>query len=239
MGSALAGISRNAARIAAIGVAIVISGAATPAAAQTEAAASTITVTGVLRPTVPNLFGTVAVPARVSRYAEGWYRARQDASSHPAMQRLIAPARGLSKDMQIAYVQSAVTRQIHWVSDATEWGKHDYWATAAQTLDHGAGDMEDRAIVKWQALRALGFSSNDLWLTLARDAVGGPVTVLTARVGGRYFILDDTGGAPFLADTRRREFQPVLSFGWSGTWVHTRGTGGIAARTASASSTGK
>jgi len=221
MGSDLTGISRHAARVAAIGLAIMISGAATPAAAQTEAAASTITVTGVLRPTVPNLFGTVAVPARVSRYAEGWYRARQDASSHPAMQRLIAPARGLSKDMQIAYVQSAVTRQIHWVSDATEWGKHDYWASAAQTLDHGAGDMEDRAIVKLQALKALGFPGRDLYLTMGRDKVGGQLTVLVVRSNGQFYVLDDLGGKPVPA-AYREGFEPFLTFGANTTWLHGR-----------------
>ena len=221
MGSDLTGISRHAARVAAIGLAIMISGAATPAAAQTEAAASTITVTGVLRPTVPNLFGTVAVPARVSRYAEGWYRARQDASSHPAMQRLIAPARGLSKDMQIAYVQSAVTRQIHWVSDATEWGKHDYWASASQTLDHGAGDMEDRAILKLQALKSLGFPGRDLYITMGRDKVGGQITVLVVKLADHFYVLDDLGGKPVLAEYREG-FEPFLTFGANATWLHGR-----------------
>jgi predicted transglutaminase-like cysteine proteinase len=82
--------------------------------------------------------------------------------------------------------------------------------------------MEDRAIVKMQALRALGFNPSDLFLTLARDRVGGPMTVLIVRLGERYFVLDDTGGQPFLVDQRRFEFQPVISFGWNGAWVHTR-----------------
>lgn len=187
----------------------------------------------------PNMLGTATIPIRAARFSQSWANAMQDATHNPVLLQMVAPARSMPPLQQVAYVQSRVHNAIHWMSDATQWGQHDYWASANQTLQTGAGDMEDRAIVKLQALRALGFGSNDLWLTLARDAVGGPVTVLTVRVGGRYFILDDTGGAPFLADTRRREFQPVLSFGWSGTWVHTRGTGGIAARTASASSTGK
>jgi predicted transglutaminase-like cysteine proteinase len=121
---------------------------------------------------------------------------------------------------QIAFVQSAVAASIHWVSDTTEWGQHDYWASAAQTLARGAGDSEDRAIVKLQALRALGLGNSDLFLTLARDRVGGPITVLTVRSGGRYYILDDTGGRPYVAEERRFEFQPVMSFGMYGAWVH-------------------
>ena len=221
MGSTPAGISRGAARVAAAGLALAAIGVETPAIAQTEAAASTITVTGIARPTVPNLFGTVAVPARVSRYSDGWFRSRQDASSHPGMQRLIAPARGLTKEMQVAYIQQAVTQQIRWRSDATEWGKHDYWATAAQTLDHGAGDMEDRAILKLQALKSLGFSGRDLYLTMGRDKVGGQLTVLVVRLADRFYVLDDLGGKPVQAEYREG-FEPFLTFGANTTWLHGR-----------------
>ena len=105
------------------------------------------------------------------------------------------------------------------MSDATEWGQHDYWASAAETLEHGAGDMEDRAIVKMQALRALGFSTRDLYLTMGRDKVGGPITVLIVRLGGRYYVLDDDGGPPFTTD-KRPEFKPLMTFGYGGSWVH-------------------
>src|SRR5205085_10150459 len=128
-------------------------------------------------------------------------RARQDASQNPTMQRLIAAARPLPPLQQLAFVQNAVSSSIRWVSDTTEWGQHDYWASASQTLERGAGDMEDRAIVTMQALRALGIKNSDLFLTMARDSVGGPITVLTVRIDGRYYILDDTGGAPFLANS--------------------------------------
>ena len=219
MGSTPAGIKRVAARVAAAALASV--GMASPAFAQTEVAASTITVTGVARPTTPNLFGTVAVPARVSRYSDGWYRSRQDASSHPGMQRLIAPARSLPRELQIAYVQRAVTQQIRWVSDATEWGKHDYWASAAQTLNRGAGDMEDRAILKLQALKSLGFPGRDLYLTMGRDKVGGQLIVLAVRLADRFYILDDLGGRPVPAE-HREGFEPFLTFGANVTWLHGR-----------------
>jgi hypothetical protein len=34
--------------------------------------------------------------------------------------------------------------------------------------------------------------------------------------------MDDTGAPPFLAEARRFEFQPVMSFGMYGAWVHVR-----------------
>ena len=170
----------------------------------------------------PNMLGTATTIIRANRFTGSWANAMEDASGSPLLQRLVAPARQLNAAEKLRYVQSRVHSSIRWISDATEWGKHDYWATAAQTLARGAGDMEDRAIVKLHALRALGFNQNDLFLTLARDRVGGPITVLTARLNGRYFILDDTGGAPFLVDNRRNEFDPVLSFGSTNAWVHKR-----------------
>jgi predicted transglutaminase-like cysteine proteinase len=180
-------------------------------------------VRSILAPSAaPNILGTTAQPIRAARFAAGAQHAFADATASPLMQRLVAPARGLSRLRQMAYVQSRVTSNIRWVSDTTEWGQHDYWATASETLAHGAGDEEDRAIVKLQALKALGFNQSDLFLTLARDRVGGPVTVLLARLNGRYWVLDDTGGTPFPVEGRRFEFQPVLSFGANGAWVHAR-----------------
>ena len=180
-----------------------------------------ITVTGRPMPVTPSLFGTVALPVGPGRYAAGWRRAALDASHLPSMQRLVGPARGLNRGQQIAYVQAAVTRSVRWISDATEWGQHDYWASAAETLQHGAGDMEDRAIVKMQALRSLGFPARDLYLTMGRDKVGGPITVLLVRLGDRFYIIDDLGGAPVAADVRQG-FEPMVTLGHNASWIHGR-----------------
>jgi len=168
----------------------------------------------------PDMLGTRAIPIRADRFADSLRRAREDATRSPLLQRMVAPAASMSPLQKMAFVQAAVTKSIHWISDATEWGQHDYWASAAQTLAHGAGDAKNRAIVKFQALRALGFNNSDLFLTLARDQVGGPITVLTVRNGGRYYVMDDTGGRPFTVEERSREFKPLMSFGMYGAWVH-------------------
>jgi predicted transglutaminase-like cysteine proteinase len=167
----------------------------------------------------PILAGTVAIPISARRFWDNWERARRDASALPQMRRLIAPALRMSRARQVAFVQSAVTRAIQWRSDTTQWGRHDYWASAAETLGSGYGDMEDRAIVKMQALRSLGFATSDLYLTLARDTVAGPETVLVVREGRDYYILDDSGGTPYTPE-QRKEFQPVLTFGYGASWVH-------------------
>ncbi len=176
-----------------------------------------ITVIGQAIP--PSVFGTVTLRVKPDRYLDDWERARRDASNDPLMRLLIAPAQGLTPEQQIFYLQAAVPRRIHWRSDATEWGYHDYWASASETLQHGFGDEEDRAIVKMQALKTLGFPVRDLYLTMGRDRAGGPETVLIVRLGGRYFLLDDTDGPPLLT-AQRPEFTPMLSFGYGGFWIH-------------------
>lgn len=176
-----------------------------------------ITVIGQAIP--PSLFGTVTLRVKPDRYLDDWERARRDASNDPLMRLLIAPAQGLAPEQQIFYLQAAVPRRIHWRSDATEWGQHDYWASASETLQHGYGDEEDRAIVKMQALKALGFPARDLYLTMGRDRAGGPETVLIVRLGSRYFLLDDSEGPPLRTD-QRPEFTPMLTFGYGGFWIH-------------------
>lgn len=189
---------------------------AEPAAA---AAGVMARMTGQQPAIAPVFFNTTAAKISARRFWTEWERARRDASATPKMQALIAPARRLPYLQKIAYVQAAVARKIGWRSDATQYGIHDYWASASETLANGRGDMEDRAILKIQALRALGFPTSDLYLTLGRDSVGGPQTVAIVRAAGRYYVLDDTGAPPYTPE-RRPEFHPVLTFGYGASWVH-------------------
>ena len=212
----------------------------TPAAADSIETARTETPIVVSGNTGPSMLGTVALPIRAARFTDSWSRASADASGLPQLQQMIAPARAMGRLQKVNFVQSAVHARIRWMSDATQWGQHDYWATAAQTLSRGAGDMEDRAIVKMQALRALGFDPRDLFITLGRDRVGGPLVVLMVRIDGRYFMVDDTGGPAVQLDRRSYEFQPQISFGAGGSWVHARKLAPrTALRTASAASSGR
>lgn len=185
-----------------------------------------ITVTGRAGVVPPDVLGTTTLPIRADRYAIEWARASRDATSSPALRQLVQPARSLTRLDQIAYVQAIVAQRIRWRSDATEWGRHDYWASAQETLARGAGDQEDRAVLKMQALRALGFSSRDLYLTIGKETIGGPpIFVLLVRQGGRYFVLDDWSGPPRPVE-RRKDFVPMLSFAQGGTWIHGKRAGG-------------
>lgn len=181
-----------------------------------------ITVTKTVAAMPPDALGTMTLPYRPTRYIDQWERVNHDSSHVPALRQLVEPARNLGRLEQLGYVQAAVAQRIRWRSDATEWGHQDYWASARETLAHGVGDQEDRAILKMMALRALGFSPRDLFITIGKERIGGPpITVLLVRLNGRYFVLDDWSGPPIPAE-RRADFMPMLSFGQAGSWIHGR-----------------
>lgn len=191
------------------------------AAAAPVAHNAPIIVTKNVRPAPPELRGTVALPAKLSLYTAGWERARRTATGDPRLAQLIAPARALPRAAQIAFVQGAVHRNVRWISDATEYGHRDYWASPAETLARGRGDMEDRAILKMEALKNLGVPASDLFMTVGTDRVAGPVTVLIVRLDGRYVMLDDTGASPLMVESRP-DFEPMMTLGHGGSWLHGR-----------------
>lgn len=196
----------------------VLGGPAATASASAESPEVPIVVRGTPLQRAPEVFGTVGLPVRPERYLELWRHASSGDLEAPALQRFIAPARALGRAAQLDYVQLAA-RQIRWRSDATGWGQHDYWATAAETLGVGYGDDDDLAILKMQALEALGWPARDLYLTLGHDDVAGPITVLLVRTDSDFRILDEREDHS-LPVSQRTGFVPQLSFSDSGAWLH-------------------
>ena len=174
----------------------------------------------------PNLFGTVTLPVRAERFMDRWRHANTETTISPTLDKLLAPARKLSAMQQLAFVQTMASR-IPWRSDATQYGAHDYWATATETLANGYGDDEDLAILKLQALKALGFAAQDLYLMLGHDAVSGPISVLVVRTGNRFLVLNERGGLP-VAPEARTGFAPIMTFGVDMAWLHGRRVAGTA-----------
>jgi predicted transglutaminase-like cysteine proteinase len=198
--------------------------AATQAAAAISQAtgasdAITVTVTGRSK---PDLFGTVALPSSSGRWADKFNKVATDGRVAPVLLDFVAPAQGLGRWEQMRFVQAAVDRRIGWRSDGTQYGVRTYWANAEETLGCGFGDDNDRAILKYQALRALGVPSTDMFLMIGRDAVrGGDYTLLAVRSGGRTFLLEERGAEP-VAIERRTGFTPQISFSAGQSWIHGR-----------------
>ena len=189
-----------------------------PGPAAADAPSHDVVVTAQVR---PDLFGTVAIPGPAGRWGDKWHKIAADPSSDSELAQFVAPARGLDRMAQLSFVQAAVDRRIGWRSDGTQYGARTYWASASETLASGLGDDDDRAILKYQALRALGFPPSDFYLLMGRDRVRGDYVMLAARVGGGWWLLEEQGDRPVPAASRAG-FEPVASFGAGRTFIHGR-----------------
>ncbi|MBB4284934.1 transglutaminase-like cysteine peptidase [Roseospira goensis] len=131
---------------------------------------------------------------------------------------IIGTARGLEPMAQLQRID-AVLDQQDYVSDSTNWGRSDHWATPAQFLARG-GDCEDFAIAKYMALRALGWPASALRVVIVSDLnLGIRHAVLEARHAGRRYILDNQIDRP-VTDDRISHYRPIYSLGEGRWWRH-------------------
>src|SRR6266496_5226916 len=59
----------------------------------------------------PNVFGSVAMPLRHSRYDERWQRVLRQTSS-PQLSALIQPAASLGRDQQVHFINASMNQSI-------------------------------------------------------------------------------------------------------------------------------
>jgi predicted transglutaminase-like cysteine proteinase len=117
---------------------------------------------------------------------------------------------------QLDEVNRAVNAAIRYVTDFVQYGEADRWSAPLETFVTGKGDCEDYAIAKYVALQESGFPSDDLRLVLVRDgAVRQDHAVLTARLGGRWLILDNRR-AELIEDTGASNFTPLFAIDHGG-----------------------
>jgi len=96
------------------------------------------------------------------------------------------------------------------MSDWTQYGYADYWASPLQTLNSGAGDCEDYAILKYVVLRALGSDPDDLRLVIVRDNIRQTEhAVLATRYEGEWLILDNRSMMIVSAE-QHRHYDPLF-----------------------------
>jgi predicted transglutaminase-like cysteine proteinase len=176
-------------------------------------------------PVSPNVFGTVALNAGMTAYDVRWRRVTSADQSDARIAEIAAACAGLGTLQKLARVQAEVNRRIVWRTDLDGYGIADYWANAAETLNKGVGDSEDIAVVKIQALKAAGFNSRDLYLSVGRDKSRGADVLLLARADGKFYVLDDRVARPLTPEEHAR-FVPIITLGQGRAWLHGRNIAG-------------
>ena len=158
-------------------------------------------VSGAFHPGIahPALFGAIEVKAAdlsaftkwtsMMRRFNAQTKSRSVATSVRAWQALLESLRHKSRRDKMASVNDYIN-SVAYVSDSSNYGISDYWATPAEFLSRG-GDCEDYAIAKYASLRALGFLPDQLRVTVVRDKAANITHVmLVVYDDGGAFILD-------------------------------------------------
>jgi predicted transglutaminase-like cysteine proteinase len=122
---------------------------------------------------------------------------------------------------RLGWINRAVNLSITPMSDWTQYGYAQFWASPLQTLSSGAGDCKDYAIVKYAALRQLGIAPSDLRLVIVRDDLRqAEHEILAVRYEQNWLILDNLTMAVLNADQIRR-YYPLFVMDYRGARAFT------------------
>ncbi|HEY0630095.1 MAG TPA: transglutaminase-like cysteine peptidase [Sphingomicrobium sp.] len=166
----------------------------------------------------PSIFGTIALPLKSTRFDDRWRRVLRSGLAARQLLAPLAAARRVPPAEQLRLVNASVNARIRYRPDIHPSG--DHWSTAQQTVGRSAGDCEDYAIAKLQALKALGVPERDLFMTIGHEGSADAVhAVLVARVDGRFFVLDNRTDQ-LIPHERYGGFYPMLTFGARSSWLH-------------------
>jgi len=120
---------------------------------------------------------------------------------------------------RLGVINRAVNMAIVPTSDMKQWGVADHWSPPLETLATGRGDCEDYAIAKYAALIEAGLSKVDVKLVILRRQLPDEEhAVVAARMGGRWFILDNRSFA-LAPDAARRGETPRFVLDDTGTKI--------------------
>lgn len=165
-----------------------------------------------------DFLASARLPLRRTNFDAQWNSVRRSGLSP----RVVSSLAGTGKPGKatLAVVNAWSNARIRYKDDRDLYGKADYWATASATLRRGAGDCEDIAIVKMQALAALGVPRSDMYLTIARDTIrNADHALLVVKLDGRHWLLDNATDT-LLDASESYDYRPIMSFSTSGKWLH-------------------
>ena len=143
-----------------------------------------------------------------------------EATCSPAARRFLALVElGDRRDRraQLGWLNRAVNLAIRPESDSVQYGETDFWASPLQTLASGAGDCEDYAIVKYVALRELGFADSEVRFVVVRDDKHGVEHAIIAVRDDREWLILDNRTMAILSSADIPYYIPLFAFDQQGT----------------------
>lgn len=133
-------------------------------------------------------------------------------------QRVMKQAKGQDPMAQLRMV-TAFFNKWPYRLDQDAYGASDWWATPQEFLKI-SGDCEDYAIIKYFALRELGFAQDDLRIVVVKDRIRGiGHAVLAVFLQGDAFVLDSNSDAIF-PHGKYKHYIPQYSVNEQYRWSH-------------------
>jgi predicted transglutaminase-like cysteine proteinase len=180
-----------------------------------------------IAPASPDVFGTAAIGAGVTFYDARFRRVANTDRAHPLVLQMAEGLRGMTPEQKLATVHAQVRDRVRWAHDLDTMKVSDLWANAGETLERGAGDSEDIAVVEMQVLKAAGWNPRDLYISIGREkGVGAHIVLLARTPDGGFYVLDDKAQRP-MTPAEHAKFTPVLTLGQGKSWVHGRRVSGV------------
>lgn len=140
-------------------------------------------------------------------------RANLDACS-PAARRLlqlVELGRQRAGRARLGEINRAVNLSIRAASDWSQYGVDDFWSAPLATIEKGAGDCEDYAILKYLALREAGISPDDLRLLIVSYPRRRTIhAILAVRLDGEWLLLDNLTMV-MVNSLEATQYQPLIA----------------------------
>jgi predicted transglutaminase-like cysteine proteinase len=112
---------------------------------------------------------------------------------------------------RLGWLNRTVNMTVKPASDRALYGHADYWASPLQTLDSGAGDCEDYAILKYVVLRELGVDADDLRLVIVQDDKRLTEHAIVAVRSERKWLMLDNRTMAILNTEDVRNYRPLFA----------------------------
>ena len=162
------------------------------------------------------------VLASAEKQTEAFYRCNASVETCSAAalswQKIIKQSQGLAPMDQLKSVNKYFNRWPYGL-DIDIYGVSDYWATPGEFLKL-SGDCEDYSIIKYYALRKLGFSVDDMRIVLLKDTIRNIAhAVLAVKLGEESYILDNVSDM-VLSHLKYEHYVPQYSVNEFYRWAH-------------------
>ena len=156
-----------------------------------------------------------AVLARIDSEEETLAACRANLNAcSPATRRLLQLAelgRQRAGRARLGEINRAVNLSIKATSDWSQYGVDDFWSAPLATIEKGAGDCEDYAILKYLVLREAGISPDDLRLLIVSYPRRRTIHALLAVHLDQEWLLLDNLTMVMVNSLEATQYRPLIA----------------------------